>query len=51
MAAAVRDLDGSPVGAVHIAASVREWEPEKFVAQMLSGLLQTVDALNRRTLG
>lgn len=51
MAAAVRDTDGSPVGAVHIAASVREWEPEKFVAQMLSGLLQTVDALNRRTLG
>lgn len=51
IAAAVRDLDGSPLGAVHIAASIREWEPEKFVAQMLSGLLQTVDALNRRTLG
>jgi DNA-binding IclR family transcriptional regulator len=51
MAAAVRDLDGSPLGAVHIAASIREWEPEKFRTQMLSGLLQTVDALNRRTLG
>ena len=51
IAAAVRDVDGSPVGAVHIAASVREWEPEKFAAQMVSGLLQTVDALNRRSLG
>jgi DNA-binding IclR family transcriptional regulator len=51
IAAAVRDADGAPLGAVHIAASVREWAPDRFAAQMVTGLLQTVDALNRRTLG
>ena len=34
IAAALVGADGEPVGAVHIAASVRDWPPERFEAEM-----------------
>lgn len=51
LGAAVIDGNGRPAGAVHIAASLHEWESDKFATRMLPGLLKTVDVLNQRAHG
>lgn len=46
VAAAVLDRNGAPVGAIHIAASLAEWEPDDFVAR--AGPLVTAAAAGLR---
>lgn len=46
VAAAVLDHSGAPIGAIHVAASLAEWEPEDFVAR--AGPLVTAAAAGLR---
>jgi DNA-binding IclR family transcriptional regulator len=47
VAAALVNPVGMPVGAVHVAGSIREWKADKFVATMAPKLLEAVDLVNR----
>lgn len=47
VAAALVAADGTPLGAVHIAGSTREWKSENFVTAMAPKLLDTTDLINR----
>lgn len=46
VAAAVLDRDGRPIGAIHVAGSLAEWEPDDFVAR--AGPLVTAAAAGLR---
>ena len=46
VAAAVRDRTGMPIGAIHVAASLAEWDPDAFVAR--AGPLVTAAAAGLR---
>lgn len=46
VAAALVDAAGMPVGAVHVAGSIREWKAARFAATMAPKLLETVDLIN-----
>lgn len=47
VATALLAPDGSPLGAVHVAGSTREWKVDDFVATMAPKLLQTTDLINQ----
>ncbi|MDF2231303.1 IclR family transcriptional regulator [Albimonas sp. CAU 1670] len=46
LAAAVRGPDGRPVGAIHIAGSLAEWEPERFRARFAPLAVAAATALH-----
>jgi DNA-binding IclR family transcriptional regulator len=48
LGAPIVNAQGLPVGAVHIAGSIANWNPETMVQRLLPGLLETVNILNGR---
>jgi len=51
LGAALRDDQGRPVGAVHIAASTAEWNAEEMESRLVPKLMETIGILNRQHYG